>query len=263
MKNLPAFRQMNYLLPAIVLACGLLFYTCKKDNNGNDTKTDAKLTSHICQEITGVEAVYWDLMNGVPRTDIPGGLPKIATVGGTYSHPSFPLLSFIYPPGYTPYTDQTSGAVGVNLIRNDNKSIWRYTSIFVNSSVTASQVVSNEVAQLKSFFKSTAAVTTLCSQQGTLPRAAGITTSNASVFITFDNFTAAIDVTITSETGLGAVQINIVTTAAATADFENEILHTYLPIDYELLYTGNGDLDSDGDGYPDSIDNFPFDPTQH
>lgn len=262
MKTLTTFRKINYLL-LIATISGLLFYACKKGNDDNNNPVNNKLTSHICNEVTGVEAVYWDLMNGIARTDIPGGLPKISSVGGSYSHPAFPLLSFTYPTGYTPHTDATSGAIGVNLIRNDNKSIWRYTSLFLNSNVSPQQVVSSEVAQLKSFFGSNGAVSTICSQQGSLPRATGITSNSASVFISFDNITATINVTITSETGLGAVQINIVTTAAPTNEFSNEILHTYLPIDYQLLYTGNGDIDSDGDGYPDSVDEFPFDPTRH
>ena len=240
----------------------LLLWGCKKSSN-NGSKNAANATSHICGNVTGIEAIYWDLMNGVPRTDIPGGVPKIATIGGTYSHPSFPLLSFIYPPGYTPQTDPTSGAVGVNLIRNDNQAIWRYTSIFYSGSTTPQAVLNSEVTQLKAFLKSTGAVSTVCSQQSSLPRAAGITSNIASAYITFDSFSAAINITITTETGLGAEQINIVTTAAPTNQFANEISKTFLPIDYQLLYTGGGEIDSDGDGYPDSTDAFPFDPTKH
>jgi hypothetical protein len=243
----------------ILIVPGMLFCTCKKNGTANKT---ANATSHICGQVTGVEAIYWDLMNGVPRTDL-GAVPTITTIGGTYIHPTYAPLTFIYPPGYTPQTDGTSGAVGVNLIRNDNKAIWRYTSIFYSGTASPQQVLSNEVTQVRAFLHSTGQVTTLCSQQGTLPRAVGITTSNASAYITFDGFSAAIDVTITTETGLGAEQINIVTTAAPTADFSNEILHTFLPIDYQLLYTGSGEVDSDGDGFPDSEDNFPFDSTKH
>lgn len=260
MKIIRGFQKAAFFL-TILSVCGQLFYGCKK--SGNDAKDNTNATSHICGQVKGVEAIYWDLMNGVPRTDLPGGLPTIANIGGSYSNPAFPLLSFIYPTGYTPQTDGTSGAVGVNLIRNDHRSIWRYTSILYSGVVTPQQVLNNEITQLRAFFGSTGAVSTVCSQQGSLPRAPGITTSNASAYITFDGFSAAINVTNTIETGLGAVQINIVTTAAPTNEFSNEILHTYLPIDYQLLYTGNGEIDSDGDGFPDSQDDAPFDPTKH
>lgn len=246
---------------AVLAAFGLFLWGCKKSGSNKNPATNA--TSHICNQVTGIEAIYWDLMNGIPRTDLPGGVPTISSVGGSYSNPTFPLLSFTYPPGYTPQTDGTPNAVGVNLIRNDHKSIWRYTSLFVSSNVTPQQVLNNEVTQLRSFFGSTGAVATVCSNSGSLPRAAGITTNTASAYITFDGFSAAINVTNTVETGLGAVQINIVTTAAPTNEFANEIQHVYLPLDYQLLYTGSGEIDSDGDGFPDSQDDFPFDPTKH
>lgn len=260
MKTLKSFRRI--ILSMLLLSvCGWL-YTCKK--GGTDPqKQAANATSHICGQVNGVQAIYWDLMNGIPRTDIPGGLPTIKNIGGTYSHPQFPLLSFIYPAGYTPQTDGTSGAVGVNFIRNDQKAIWRYTSIFSNGNASASQVLNSEVTQLRSFLGSTGAVATVCSQQSTLPRATGISSNIASAFITFDGFTAVLSVSITTETGLGAEQINIAVTAAPTNEFSNEILNIFLPIDYELLYTGNGELDSDGDGVPDSQDAAPFDPTKH
>ncbi|UAY53460.1 hypothetical protein [Ferruginibacter albus] len=232
-------------------------YSCSKSDASDNA------TSQICSNVKGTEAIYWDLMNGIPRTDIPGGLPTLKSHGGTYIHPTVPLLTFMYPAGYTPNTDNTSGAVGVNLTRSDNKAVWRYTNIAYYGNTTPQAVVSSEVSQLQSFLESTGTVQTICSQQGTLPRAPGIVTSSAAVLIQFGNFTAVINVGITTETGLGSAQITIGTSAAPTAEFNTEILNTFLPIDYQLLYTDSGEVDSDGDGFADSVDEFPFDPTRH
>src|ERR1041384_4045158 len=106
-------RRYRYWFPLSALAIvALLFWGCKKSDSGGGNN-NANATSQICNQVKGTEAVYWDLMNGIPRTDIPGGLPTISTVGGTYSHPSYPLLTFIYPPGYTPQTDPSQGYIGV------------------------------------------------------------------------------------------------------------------------------------------------------
>src|ERR1700761_8042182 len=86
------------------IALGLLFFQCKKGSNEKNNNNAIDATSHICGQVTGVEAIYWDLMNGIPRTDLPNGLPTVTNPGGTYIHPSFPLLTFIYPSGYTPQT---------------------------------------------------------------------------------------------------------------------------------------------------------------
>ncbi len=235
---------------------GLLFSGCKKDDVAN-------ATSQICSDIRGMDAIYWDLMNGIPRTDIPGGHPTVDNIGGTYSHPSYPPLGFIYPSGWTPFTDNNADWIGVNLVRNDNQAIWRYSALFTTTAYTTDFVLNAEISTMRSFFGSSGTVTTLCSNGGSFPRAPGITTTGQSVYITFDGFSAVVQVQITTQTGLFGEQIIVAVTAAPTDDFEDEILNTFLPIDYQLLFTGGGELDSDGDGVPDDEDSFPFDPTKN
>src|ERR1043165_8183184 len=150
----------NSFLLALFAISSTFFEGCKKSGDNNNP---ANLTSQICAQVTGTEAVYWDLMNGIPRTDIPGGLPTISSVGGTYSHPSYPLLTFIYPPGYVPQTDPNQGYIGVNLYRSDNRSIWRYTAVFLSGNYSPQTVVASEITGLRTFFGSTGAVETVCS----------------------------------------------------------------------------------------------------
>lgn len=260
MKNHFSMYRIN-LTSLSLITCLFFCFSCNKNSNNSNPALDA--TSKICNQVKGTEAIYWDLMNGIPRTDIPGGVPTVTSVGGSYTNPSFPLLSFIYPPGYTANTDNNTGWVGVNLIRNDQKSVWRYSSLFTSTAYTTDYVLNAEVTNLRNFLGSTGTVNTICSQKGTQPRATGITTDIQSVYLTFDGFSAVVEISITTETGLGAEQINDIVTAAPTEEFASEILHTYLPIDFQMLYKDNGELDSDGDGFPDSIDAFPYDPTKH
>ncbi len=251
-------KSYRHFYTVAVFILSILIFGCKKDYN---PATDA--TSQICSNVKGTEAVFWDLMNGIPRTDIPGGLPTIKNIGGSYIHPTYPPLGFIYPAGWTTFTDNNSGWIGVNVIRNDNQAIWRYSGVFTGTAYTTSYVLNTEVSTLRSFLGSTGTVNTICSNGGTLPRAPGIVTTGQSVYITFDNFSAVVGVSITTVDGVSGEQIFVDVAAAPTDEFANEILNTFLPISYQLLYTGSGELDSDGDGVPDSSDDFPFDPNQH
>ncbi|MEM7106133.1 MAG: hypothetical protein AAF502_23575 [Bacteroidota bacterium] len=213
-----------------------------------------------CMEVSGVEAIYWDIFNGFARGDIPGGVPTIKNPGGTYFHPAQPLLGFQYPAGWTPETVNDGVNIGVNLIKNDNQGVWRYNNSTVSGFVSVDDVRAFEINQLLSFFGSAGGVQTVCEDQGVNFPAPGITMSGSTKLIRFGGITANVTVSVTTVEGLPSSFIFSQVTAGPTADLETNILDVYLPIGWQLLYTGQGFLDSDNDGVADENDAEPFNP---
>lgn len=243
----------------IILFFMLLVFGC----SDNSTNATANLQSEICNNLTGVEALYWDIMNGIPRGDIPGGVPTIKNPGGTYIHPQIPLLGFQYPAGFTPQTDTTPNAIGVNVIRNDSGSLWRQTQIATLNQVRARDVLAAEINSLLTFFGGNAnQIQVVCFNEGTRPSdqlAPGFVVDFANRFIRFNGVSAVITASVTfTPSGLNSIVIQ--KSASSTAQFGNEILNTYLPISWQLLFTNGGERDSDGDGVPDNRDLCPNTP---
>ena len=112
----------------------------------------ASATSNLCANVTGTEAILWDLYNGVIRTDVSVLPPPVPVPGGSYTNPAFPLLGFIYPAGWSPTT--TSGGfqqVGVNLIRQDQQAIWREDTQVINGVISARDARDFEIQSLLEF----------------------------------------------------------------------------------------------------------------
>lgn len=188
------YRQIQtvffLLLVAFTVSCG-----------DNSTNTTPDLRSEICTNVTGIEALFWDIMNGIPRGDIPGGVPVVRNPGGTYIHPQIPLLGFQYPAGYTPQTDFTQNAIGVNVIRNDNGSLWRQTQIATLNQVRARDVLATEINSLLTFFGGNAnQIQVACFNEGTRPSdqiAPGFVVDFANRLIRFNGVTAVITASVT------------------------------------------------------------------
>jgi len=251
--------QKNLKIFFIILILSIVIIGCS-DNSTNST---TNLQSEICANVSGIEALFWDIMNGIPRGDIPGGVPTINNPGGTYGHPAVPLLGFQYPVGYTPQTDPTQNAIGVNVIRNDGQSLWRRSQIAILNPVRARDVVANEINTLLNFFGGNANnIQVVCSNEGAPPvnqLAQGFAAEFSNRFIRFGNISAVITANVTfTPTGLTSIMIQ--KTGAPTNQFEDEIMNTYLPISWQLLFTGGGERDSDGDGVPDNRDLCPNTP---
>ncbi|MEM7106132.1 MAG: hypothetical protein AAF502_23570 [Bacteroidota bacterium] len=248
----------------VIVSVLVLFFiaSCGQDN----ITLPQNATSQICPNVVGAEAVWWDITNGIPRGDLPGGTPVINNPGGTYFHPEFPALGFVYPAGYIPTTlsDQFGTTVGVNLIRQDNQVLYRWISTQTNGIIGVNDALNFEVAQFLNFIGNPANVTTVCANSGTTNNGV-IRTDGSSVMLRAGNFTAVINMNTTYVDGLNTTFIAAQVTMGPTQEYPNLIVNTFLPISWQMLYSPEDapvNTDTDGDGVLDQFDDFPFDPTR-
>ena len=254
-------NHMKLFKALILIALLPLLNSCSKDDN-NDNNQIQNFQSSICNNISGAQAVYWDYSHGlaVPLTQI----PAIVNPGGYFIHGQYPALGFQMPAGFTGqevYIPQTQ-TIGVNVIRNDNNVVWRY----VPSSTFAGQVGINDIlaSEINSMFA-------FYGFNGT-PEVVCTTTSqqNMGVFnvffgarlLRFGNMTALVWARNMFDTTLNATFTAVSVSVAPTAEFDNHVVNTFMPISFQLLVIDDAVRDSDLDGTPDNQDNFPFDPTR-
>jgi hypothetical protein len=250
----------------IVPLLALILISC----NNDETPTPEgirNVNSQICQEIRGVEGLYWDISNGGNRGDIPGGVPTVAQVGGNFIHSGHPMLGFIYPSGYSAVElrQDNPELIGVNLLRNDNQAVWRYYLQTVFTRTNATQVLQSEINQFLNFVGENGQNwERVCerNESGFQP-SGNIEQTFASRLIRARGFTGVfvVDVKVFPDLGFSFIATQV--SFSPTADFENEILSTYLPVSWQLLFTNRGSSpDRDGDGVPDDLDRAPDDPTR-
>jgi|GEM_PF-1538032 len=233
---------------------------CGNDNVGPNPVQTAN--SQICNQVTGERAIFWDISNGIPRGETPNGVPPVVNnIGGTFSHPDFPLLGFVYPVGWEPVALRGPQTVGVNLVRQDGNGLWRWFSIPYNGLVTARQVRDFEITTMRQNLGLSNNVTTICVNEGTASPAPGLTQSFSNILISVDGFTALIAANATLVDGLPSTFTNVQVSIGPSNEFDALIFDVYLAIGFQLLY-GDGPKDSDGDGTIDILDNFPNDPTR-
>ncbi|WP_162416619.1 hypothetical protein [Cyclobacterium roseum] len=245
-----------------------LILTISCNNNDEPTAQGIRnVTSQLCNNISGVEGLYWDISNGVNRGDIPGGVPTVAQLGGNFIHSGHPLLGFTYPSGYSPVELRQDNPllIGVNLLRNDDQAVWRYYLQTVNSATNATQVLQSEINQFLNFVGGNGQnLEVACSNNASGSQAStGMQQTFASRMIRSQGFTGVfvVDVKVFPDLGFSFIATQV--SFSPTADFENEILTTYLPVSWQLLFTDSGSSpDRDGDGVPDDLDRAPDDPTR-
>jgi hypothetical protein len=129
----------------------------------------------------------------------------------------------------------------------------------VQGIVTASQILASEIATFESILGVQGQSTLVCERATSNPQGQA-TITTALVMIRSGESTAFIVANSYADPSLNFSFLGIQLAAGPTAEIENEILVTYLPISWQLLFTGDTVVDSDGDGTPDITDDFPFNP---
>ncbi len=235
--------------------------SCSKDDDDNNNQQNIQqFVSTICPEISGATAVYWDGSHNLPTplTQI----PTISNPGQQFIHPQHPALGFTMPQGYTAeqITDFQSGTIGVNVFRNDNNAVWHYipSSPFVGQ-VAIGDIVNFEITQIKSFHGVTQQGTIVCAEDA-VSNEFGFPISFSSRLIEFGNFTAQVIVQTHFMQSLGNTFVSVTMASGPTAEFDNLVMNTYLPIHWQLQVISDDVRDSDLDGTPDNQDPAPFNP---
>ncbi|MDF9800272.1 hypothetical protein OKW21_005535 [Catalinimonas alkaloidigena] len=245
----------------------LLITACSKEDGAAVGPDINNASSQLCQNVRGAEAIYWDLSNGIPRTDLPGFVPPtVRTPGGSFFHPDFPPLSFEYPAGYSTETIRASHSAGVNLIRQDNQVVWRWLSTTASGFPSAREIRQGEIQQMLQFLGVNANnIELLCLNEGQINPASGITTRSSTALIRSGGFTALVAAQVTALESLPTSSISIRMAVGPTAEFSQLVFDTFLAIEWQMLYRSSGGVtldDRDGDGTPDVQDRFPDDPSR-
>ncbi len=140
------------------------------EGNGNFSSA----SSQLCDELSGLEAVYWDFINGVPRGDLPSTaftIPfDIDFSQSPYANSNSLLLGFSVPLGWT-VTDASDASgfaipatvVGADLIKNDRLAVWRYMlSAQITGNFTSAAILSADINAGLNFIGNPPSVTEQC-----------------------------------------------------------------------------------------------------
>lgn len=212
-------------------------------------------TSNFCDEAVGIEALYWDYMNGVIRVDYPETYRFIPYApGSSFIHPEQPLYSFIYPSTWSVETLFNPGSqlTGVNVIRSDGRAVWRRLNYTVSGTVSATQALNEEINLMLGFMGSPGPIDEVCF---------GAIEGRAAMLLRSGSITANVSTQTFVSGGLTVILAQVA--VAPTAEYDNVAYNVFFPLSGQMnLGGGSSDpqcddgIDNDGDGLTD----FPNDP---
>ncbi len=231
--------------------------SCSSDSSDNANILN-NFQSTLCNNVVGPTAAYWDSTHGLPLplTQV----PTLANPGAQFIHSQYPALGFQMPAGYNGFENQIG--IGVNMLRNDNQVVWRYVpGLTAFAQVPVVDILSSEINQLFAFYNFNGDFDVICAENVSVPQGNFIINSSSRL-LRFGNITAVVAVNAYFSPQLGSTFATVMLASGPTAEFDNLIMNAFLPIHWQLLFIDRDQTDSDLDGVPDRLDNFPFDPTR-
>lgn len=257
MKNTRVLATAALCVAATVAACG--------GDDGVGPSNAA--TSQLCNDVTGVEAVFWDFINGVPRGDLPSTaytIPfDIDFAQSPYSNSTSLLLGFMVPQGWTVSdAGDVSGfafpgtVAGADLIRADGRAVWRYLlNAQITGGFTSAAILDAELTTARNFIGNPAGTTVVCQINAQTTGILG-PESVAARLLRVGDFTIFSRVHVIVVPGTSSFY-SAFTTVAPTSESVQVINDIFVPM-ITQLYAGGSDpaacsdgIDNDGDNATD------------
>lgn len=254
--------KRTHLLVAV--AFGVTVAACGGDDGVGPSSS---ATSQLCPDVSGLEAVFWDFINGIPRGDLPSTaftIPfDIDFAQSPYSNSTSLLLGFMVPQGWT-VSDavDVSGfafpgtVAGADLIRADNRAVWRYMlNGQITGGFTSAAILDAELNTARNFIGNPAGTTVVCQINAQTTGILG-PESVAAQLLRVGDFTIFSRIHVIVVPGTSAFYSGL-TTVAPTSESVQLINDIYVPM-ITQLYGGGSDpaacadgIDNDGDGDTD------------
>lgn len=244
-------RIINFLFLLLILNA------CSKNEDGPDNIN--RTQSQICDDIRGPEAIYWDFAHSIPASL--SQVPVIKNPGQQFIHSVSPLLGFTIPTGFTAFeiTDAQTATIGVDVIRNDDAVVFRYIpNTQTVGQVSSTSIIANQINNLFAFYAFNGTPDVACTTTASNVFE-GIPSQFSARLLRFNGITAQVWVRSTFIAGATFSAISI--TSAPTNEYDQQVMDTFLPINFQLFVGRDGGfVDNDGDGVPaqeDPDDNNP------
>ena len=235
-----------------------VLFSCSSDD-GDGNNNIQGVNSQICANSTGPEAIYWDFAHSIPAPL--NSVPVISNPGQQFVHSLHPLIGFTIPQGFSAFeiTDAQTGTLGVNVLRNDNNVVFRYIpNTQVAGQVSSTAIIANEINAMFAHYGFNGTPDVVCTTTANTSFE-GIPSQFSARLLRFGGITAQVWVRSTFIAGGTFSAISV--TSAPTQEYNNQVMNTFLPINFQLFVGRDGGfVDNDNDGVPanqDPDDNNP------